>query len=859
MIIDGSQGGMILVSGNGGDRTFILEGQGPKGDKGDQGEPGSAVLNGLDAYTIATLSGAQTLTNKTIDGASNTITNLPASATPDAARRVAYINSTSANQWTKLLTFEAPSSYTRCNLLLGFSSWGGSGGSGTIVAVDMGTVGDGQSPTAFLEIVAKGAGTTLGDDSFKVIAGAFGTPIELWIKTANSGSSIAVYELSRNQNTGTLTYATSFAWQSEPVGAAVNVASDGVSASGVPVVTTTGTQTLSYKTLQSPTIDAIKENNGKYSLAFYANPGATSYFQLTNGTTAVNFTALGSESNIAAQLVSKGTGTVNLSSSTNAGWVVWPQGTEYLGTYSAAAGTDPKITAQGTGANVGINLVPKGSATVQANGVPIVTTTGTQAITNKTISGASNTLSNIPQSAVTNLDYDYSHRVMVTASGGTTTENGANTWAKLATITIAGSRDVNLVFGCVGSYMAQDGATVGVTIRAGGAGSVPTLLNCEMLSKHGQAARLANDSFKLVSTIAETDVDAQGITTIELWVKKISTYGQFSLYELQRYAYSPTNVTVLYNNLAAWQSAEPTGAMTASTNGVAAGGVPVVTTTGTQALANKTLSSPTLNSPKIDAIKDTNSNYSFVINPVSNGVNYQTVQAGPAGVGVSLLAAGTDANISQNIWSKGSGAINIRSTTNGVVLAADPVASGVNYLKVANSATNLAPSISAAGADGSINLDLVPKGAGQVQANGVPVVTTSGTAALTNKTLTAPTITNPRIDNIYDTSTGARSVKFLSASASAVNPLIFTSSNTGNDPTVGLLDPAFGGDTNCGINFLTNGSGTVKANGSPVGVKVAVPATATSAGVPGQWAADASYHYVCTATNTWRRAALSTW
>jgi hypothetical protein len=40
---------------------------------------------------------------------------------------------------------------------------------------------------------------------------------------------------------------------------------------------------------------------------------------------------------------------------------------------------------------------------------------------------------------------------------------------------------------------------------------------------------------------------------------------------------------------------------------------------------------------------------------------------------------------------------------------------------------------------------------------------------------------------------------------------------------------------------------------------VTTPATATSAGLPGQLAYDSDYIYVCTATDTWKRAALSTW
>jgi len=44
-----------------------------------------------------------------------------------------------------------------------------------------------------------------------------------------------------------------------------------------------------------------------------------------------------------------------------------------------------------------------------------------------------------------------------------------------------------------------------------------------------------------------------------------------------------------------------------------------------------------------------------------------------------------------------------------------------------------------------------------------------------------------------------------------------------------------------------------------VTTSVTVPSTASSTGVPGQIAADASWVYVCTATNTWKRAAIASW
>jgi len=65
-------------------------------------------------------------------------------------------------------------------------------------------------------------------------------------------------------------------------------------------------------------------------------------------------------------------------------------------------------------------------------------------------------------------------------------------------------------------------------------------------------------------------------------------------------------------------------------------------------------------------------------------------------------------------------------------------------------------------------------------------------------------------------------------------------------------------DANTSLNLQTKGNGVVQANGSPVGVKVAVPATAASPGVLGHWAEDGNNVYFYTATG-WRRAAIAAW
>jgi len=47
--------------------------------------------------------------------------------------------------------------------------------------------------------------------------------------------------------------------------------------------------------------------------------------------------------------------------------------------------------------------------------------------------------------------------------------------------------------------------------------------------------------------------------------------------------------------------------------------------------------------------------------------------------------------------------------------------------------------------------------------------------------------------------------------------------------------------------------------GGILGVRVDVPATATSTGTPGMWASDGSHAYFCHATDTWVRVALGSW
>lgn len=62
---------------------------------------------------------------------------------------------------------------------------------------------------------------------------------------------------------------------------------------------------------------------------------------------------------------------------------------------SAVTTETPSISAIGADSNINLNLVSKGTGTVQANGVAVATISDSQTLTNKTINGSNNTITNV--------------------------------------------------------------------------------------------------------------------------------------------------------------------------------------------------------------------------------------------------------------------------------------------------------------------------------------------------------------------------------------------------------------------------------------------------------------------------------
>ncbi|MCA9334535.1 hypothetical protein KC953_00135, partial [Candidatus Saccharibacteria bacterium] len=188
---------------------------------------------------------------------------------------------------------------------------------------------------------------------------------------------------------------------------------------------------------------------------------------------------------------------------------------------------------------------------------------------------------------------------------------------------------------------------------------------------------------------------------------------------------------------------------TKGTGTVKINNVDTATISDTQTLTNKTLVSPKIGT----SILDTSGNILLSLAPYASAVNYLRLANRGTGLNPYLLVDGADSNIDLQINPKGSGGLMFYVTT------------------------GQTPTIKADGADANHNLNLVPKGTGTVKANGVDVVTVSGTQTLTNKTLTAP-----KIDSIKDAN-GNTQLHFTNV-ASAANYLTIANSAAGSLPSL---------------------------------------------------------------------------
>ena len=154
-----------------------------------------------------------------------------------------------------------------------------------------------------------------------------------------------------------------------------------------------------------------------------------------------------------------------------------------------------------------------------------------------------------------------SKRVATTATGSNGTENGANTWAKLATYSMStdsSHSDGSFTYAINGEEQGQpDAGMFHLRVRWNDqTGSTAPSVNIDWISL-STGTLLNNTAFKLIS-------DGNVNSDIELWVQKVGNYGKLDLWEI---SYNKESVVdASYESDSAWQSAEPTATGSSAIN-----------------------------------------------------------------------------------------------------------------------------------------------------------------------------------------------------------------------------------------------------------------------------------------------------
>lgn len=211
---------------------------------------------------------------------------------------------------------------------------------------------------------------------------------------------------------------------------------------------------------------------------------------------------------------------------------------------------------------------------------------------------------------------------------------------------------------------------------------------------------------------------------------------------------------------------------TQAANSVAiTGGAIDGTTVGSTTLAAGSFT--TLNSSSATRLGGLSGNQSLQVNNVASAVNYIQIVGAVTGGLPTYSAQGTDANITLNYDSKGTGYHYFRNGSGAVQFGVGSTASAINYLLLAGSAQFNSVPFQPAGADASIGLAFSSKGS-----SGVSLFTSQFASQAVN----------------------------ISHTASAVNYLQFTGAATNANPTIS----AQGSDTDINLRLTPKGAGVVQ-------------------------------------------------
>jgi parallel beta-helix repeat protein len=147
----------------------------------------------------------------------------------------------------------------------------------------------------------------------------------------------------------------------------------------------------------------------------------------------------------------------------------------------------------------------------------------------------------------------------------------------------------------------------------------------------------------------------------------------------------------------------------------------------THPLPTTSLENVTLTAPDIDHIHDTNGNRIIHLDKQASAVNYPVLGNAATTNEVLFAATGADGNIGINVDMRGTTkAIALRDGSSNTIARFASAASVVNYTNVTPAVTGAGPTISAAGSDTNIDLNLAGKGSGSVKVGAAAVLTSGG-------------------------------------------------------------------------------------------------------------------------------------
>jgi hypothetical protein len=219
--------------------------------------------------------------------------------------------------------------------------------------------------------------------------------------TANGGFNALAPSQTGNSGKYLTTDGTDTSWSVNPLGTVTSVAT-GTGLTGGPITTSgtisidstvatlTGTQTLTNKTLTSPKVNEILDANGNEVLGLLSTASATDYVAIKNGIgvgVPLHISSEGSSTNIGLHIQPKGSGLVTISDGTD-----FNKGIRFRSSSSAASA----ITLLDAVATAGrVVTLPDATTTLVGRDT-------TDTLTNKSISGSTNTLSNIGNASLVN-------------------------------------------------------------------------------------------------------------------------------------------------------------------------------------------------------------------------------------------------------------------------------------------------------------------------------------------------------------------------------------------------------------------------------------------------------------------------